>query len=85
MPCPTTSSFHSKTFYSVQHSRGYSISLVVLLAEQLFLFCQKLTCFFFAEYKITHQQASFKSADSVFSHCLLACCFKVITIKQLLE
>ena len=54
------------------------ISPVVLLAEQLLLFCLKLTwCFvFFSEYKITHQQASFECVDSVFTHCLLACCFK---------
>ena len=32
--------------------------------------------FFFSEYKITHQQASFECVDSVFTHCLLACCFK---------
>ena len=32
--------------------------------------------FFFSEYKITQQQASFECVDSVFTHCLLACCFK---------
>ena len=31
---------------------------------------------FFSEYKTTHQQASFECVDSVFTHCLLACCFK---------
>ena len=31
---------------------------------------------FFSEYKITHQQASFEGVDSVFTHCLLASCFK---------
>ena len=40
---------------------------------------------FFSEYKITHQQASFECFDSVFTHCLLACCLKITTIEQLLE
>ena len=31
---------------------------------------------FFSEYKITLQQASFECVDSVFTHCLLTCCFK---------
>ena len=31
---------------------------------------------FFSEYKTTHQQASFECVDSVFTHCLLAWCFK---------
>ena len=40
--------------------------------------CLKLKwcCCFFSEYKITHQQASFKCVDSVFTHGLLARCFK---------
>ena len=41
-PSPSTSSFQNKTFYSMQHSRSYCISPVVLLAEQLFLFCPKV-------------------------------------------
>ena len=65
---------------------------MVLLAEQLLLFCLKVNLnqqgvVVFLEYKITHQQASFECVDSVFTDCLLACCFKSspTTIEQFLE
>ena len=59
---------------------------MVLLAEHILVFCLKLAwCFIFAEYKITHLHASFECVSSVFTHCLLAYCFKVTTNEQLLE
>ena len=54
-----------------------SVKWFFWLSSFCFFVLKLIWCFFFffSEFKITHEQGSFECVDTVFTHCLLACCF----------